>query len=343
MTHSMTSDPTILLDHGEGGAASARLVRDLFLAAFGSEGVPEDATLVADPDLLAGGARIAMTTDSFVVRPAEFPGGDIGKLAVCGTVNDLAVMGANPRWLTAGFILEEGLEVAKLARIVASMARTAREAGVRIVAGDTKVVARGEADGLYVNTSGVGILRGSHTLSSAACRPGDRVLVSGPVGDHGTAVMVAREGFGIEGDLVSDCQPLCGLAAALLVAAPNARCMRDPTRGGLATALYEIATASGVGIRIQERAVPIRRPVRAACDLLGLDPLYVACEGRLVAVVPADEAAAALDALRAHPAGAGAALIGQVEERPRGLFLATAAGGARVLAALEGAQLPRIC
>jgi len=333
----------ILLDHGEGGAATARLVHDVFLAAFGGDGIPEDAT-VLDEGI---DGRIALTTDSFVVRPAFFPGGDIGKLAVCGTVNDLAVMGAVPRWLTAGFILEEGLDLDDLARIVASMATTARDAGVRVVAGDTKVVARGEADGVFINTSGVGVVPPGRRLSSGSCRPGDRVLVSGPVGDHGTAVMVAREGFGIEGDLRSDSQPLADLASALLAAAPGIRCMRDPTRGGLATTLFEIAQASGMTLTVRERDIPVRRPVQAACDLLGLGPLFVACEGRLIAVVSADQADAAFDAMKAHRRGQDGAIVGIVGDAPTSsggrLLLQTCAGGLRPLTALEGAQLPRIC
>jgi hydrogenase expression/formation protein HypE len=330
-------DARILLDHGEGGAASARLVREVFLAHLGAPAVLEDAAVVE------GGARLALTTDSFVVRPRFFPGGDVGKLAVCGTVNDLAVMGAVPRYLTCGFILEEGLPVADLERVVASMAAAAREAGVSIVAGDTKVVGHGEVDGLFVNTSGVGFVPAGRALSAGACRPGDAILVSGPVGDHGTAVMLAREGFGLETDLVSDCQPLADLAAALLAAAPGTRCMRDPTRGGLATTLLELCEASRVGMAIREPAIPVRRQVRAACDLLGLDPLFVACEGRLIAVVPPAEAGAALAALQAHPRGSGAAHIGAVGAGPARLVLETALGGRRPLVALEGAQLPRIC
>jgi hydrogenase expression/formation protein HypE len=327
----------ILLDHGEGGAASARLVAEVFLRHLGAPEVLEDAAVVA------GASRLAISTDSFVVRPAFFPGGDIGKLAVCGTVNDLAVMGATPRYLTCGFILEEGLPVEDLERIVASMAATATEAGVTVVAGDTKVVGRGEVDGVFINTTGVGFVPDGVALSAGACQPGDAVLVSGPVGDHGTAVMLAREGFGLRTELVSDCQPLADLAAALLSAAPGMRCMRDPTRGGLATTLIELCEASAVGIVLSERALPVRRQVRSATDLLGLDPLFVACEGRLIAVVPADQADAALSAMRAHPRGAEGAIVGSVVQPPAKLVLETVMGGRRPLVALEGAQLPRIC
>jgi hydrogenase expression/formation protein HypE len=326
----------ITLDHGEGGAATSRLVRDVFLRALGAPGVLEDAAV------LEGGSRIALTTDTFVVRPAVFPGGDIGKLAVCGTVNDLAMVGAEPRYLSAGFILEEGLEIELLQRVVDSMAETALEAGVRIVTGDTKVVARGEADGLYINTSGVGVMPAGRLLSSATCKPGDQVLVSGPIGEHGTAVMVAREGFGMAGDFRSDCQPLADLASAILQAAPGTRCMRDPTRGGLATTLVEISIASGVELRLREESIPVRSVVRGACDLLGLDPLYVACEGRLIAVVPREQAQGALQAMKGHVRARGAQWIGEVREG-KGLVLDTRAGGLRPLIALEGAQLPRIC
>lgn len=327
----------VLLEHGEGGAAMARLVRELFLRLLGEPPVLEDAAVVP----VSG--RVAFTTDSFVVQPLFFPGGDIGRLAVAGTVNDLAVVGARPRYLSAGFVLEEGLALATLERIVASMASAAGEAGVLVVTGDTKVVRRGEADGLFINTAGLGDLPEGRELSVASCRPGDVVLVSGPLGDHGTAVLVAREGFGIEGELLSDCQPLGDLTEVLVEAAPGTRCMRDPTRGGLATALLDMATASGVGIRLREESIPVRAPVRAACELLGLDPLYMPCEGRLAAVVPEREAEAVLAALRAHPRGRDAAVIGGVVERGQGLVLETAVGGTRPLLALEGSQMPRIC
>jgi hydrogenase expression/formation protein HypE len=328
----------ILLDHGEGGAATARLVRELFLARLGGPATLEDAAV------LEARGRIAFTTDSFVVRPLFFPGGDIGRLAVAGTVNDLAVMGATPLALSAGFILEEGLEISRLEAIVDAMARTAREAGVPIVTGDTKVVGRGQADGVYVNTSGVGFFEaGREPLSVAACQPGDVILVSGPIGDHGTAVMLAREGFAISGDLRSDVQPLADLASALLGAAPGTRCMRDPTRGGLATCLLDLAEASGVHFVVRERLVPVRAEVQAACGLLGLDPFFVACEGRLVAVVPPGQAERALGAMRAHPRGGGAEIVGFAEPGPPRLVLETRAGGLRPVTALEGAQLPRIC
>ncbi len=327
----------VLLDHGAGGAATARLVRELFLAHLGGPSVLEDATEVE------GGDRIALTTDTFVVRPLRFPGGDIGRLSICGTVNDLAMVGARPHCITAGFLLEEGLELALLERVVISMAQAASEAGVRVVAGDTKVVGRGEADKLYINTAGMGVLPAGRHLSSAACVPGDLVVVSGPIGDHGTAVMIEREGFHVDGDLASDCQPLWDLVEALLAVAPGTRCMRDPTRGGLATALIEIAAASQVGIALREDTIPVRRPVAATCELLGLDPLYMACEGRLVAIVPASEIDPALRALRAHPDGAAASQIGAVVREPTGLVLETSAGGRRPLVPLEGPQLPRIC
>ena len=327
----------IVLDHGEGGAATDRLVREVFLSRLGSPDVLEDGAVVRGCD------RIVMTTDTFVVHPLVFPGGDIGRLAISGTVNDLAVMGAEPRYLTAGFVLEEGLEIRLLEAMIDSMAMTAAEAGVSIVTGDTKVVHRGEADSMYVNTSGVGLLPPGRRLTPAGCLPGDRVIVSGYVGDHGIAVMIAREGFGISVDLSSDCQPLGDLAAALLDAAPGTRCMRDPTRGGLATTLIDFCRASATGMRIREVDIPVRAQVEVACSVLGLDPLYVACEGRLVAVVPPEQSGAALSALRANRKGRDAALIGEVVDSPKGLVVETSVGGLRPMVLLEGAQLPRIC
>ena len=329
------SDKIILLDHGEGGAASARLVSELFLTRLGRPDVLEDAAVVP------GAARLAISTDSFVVRPSVFPGGDIGKLSVCGTVNDLAVMGATPRYLTAAFIIEEGTKISLLERIVDSMAATAAEAGVKIVSGDTKVVGRGELDGVYINTTGVGIFE-REPLSSGSCKVGDAILISGPVGDHGTAVMMEREGFGLTADLISDCQPLGDLCEVLQDA--GVRCMRDPTRGGLATTLLEIAEASGVRMRLEEPDIPVRPAVAGSCELLGLDPLYVACEGRVIAIVPAEHEEAALKAARSHARGADSAIIGHIIESDRpGLEMIAVHGGRRELRALEGAQLPRIC
>ncbi|MFH1131810.1 MAG: hydrogenase expression/formation protein HypE [Pseudomonadota bacterium] len=326
----------ITLDHGEGGAATSRLVRNIFVRHLGGPAVLEDAAIITDK------IQFALTTDSFVVRPLFFPGGDIGKLSISGTVNDLAVMGAKPRYITAGFIIEEGMEISTLERVVESMTHTAKEAGVAVVTGDTKVVGKGEADGLFINTTGLGIPLSGVSLSSASCRLGDLVLVSGPIGDHGTAIIVARGQFEMSGDIGSDCQPLWDLAEAILKAAPSTHCMRDPTRGGFATILVEIAQASQVGISINENLVPIRRSTRAACMLLGFDPLYMACEGRLVAIVPENQAKAALDAMRKNPRGTEAAIIGQVCDG-KGVILETVAGGRRPLLLLEGAQLPRIC
>jgi len=333
----VTGEQVISLDHGEGGAATSRLVREVFRAHLGGPPTLEDGAVVEASE------HVVLTTDTFVVRPLTFPGGDIGRLAVSGTVNDLAVMGSRPLYLTAGFVLEEGLALPLLHGILESMAGACREAGVTLVAGDTKVVPHGEADGLYINTSGLGVLPEGRHLSCTACRPGDHVLVSGPVAEHGVSVVVAREGLGLLGDLASDCQPLADLAEALLRAAPGTRCMRDPTRGGLATTLGEISEASGVGILIRESDVPVRQEVRAACDLLGIDPLYVACEGRLVAIVPPLQSDAALEAMRGHPRGRGASRIGEVRSGRAALVMETLAGGLRPLHELEGVQLPRIC
>jgi hydrogenase expression/formation protein HypE len=338
-------DGTIRLDHGEGGAATQRLVREIFAARFHPP-KPLDDAAVLDPSVRpATGGCLALTTDSFVVRPPFFPGGDIGKLAVVGTVNDLAVVGAEPVALTAGFVLEEGLPLEDLARIVDSMAAAAAAVPVPIVAGDTKVVGRGEADRIFVNTTGLGLVPAGRVLRSDAVRPRDRVLVSGPVGDHGTAVLAARGDLGIASTVRSDCACILPLVRALLAAAPHARCLRDPTRGGLATTVHELAESSGATVVLEERAIPVRPEVRHTCDLVGMDPLYVACEGRLIAVVPAGEADAALRALRGAPDGTGAALIGAAESLGRfgHLLLRTTIGGTRPMVPLEGAQLPRIC
>jgi hydrogenase expression/formation protein HypE len=335
------SHPHIVLGHGSGGRLSGELLARVFLPAF-RNGVVE--RLEDQATVAVGAGRLAFTTDSFVVRPLFFPGGDIGKLAVNGTVNDLAVGGARPLFLSAGFILEEGLPLADLERIVASMRVACDQAGVKLVAGDTKVVDRGKGDGCFINTSGIGLLPDHRALSISAARPGDRVLVSGTLGDHGIAVLSVREGLDFETQLESDCAPLTGLTERMLEACPSIRCMRDPTRGGLSSVLHELGAASGVGVVLEESALPLRPEVRAACELLGLDPLYVASEGRLVAIVPAEEADRLLEVMRAHPLGRDAAAVGQVVEAQAGVVsLRTLIGGERIVSLLSGEQLPRIC
>ncbi|MET9294112.1 hydrogenase expression/formation protein HypE [Streptomyces sp. NPDC003077] len=335
-------DERITLAHGAGGKATQTLIEAVFLEAFDN---PMLAPLEDQAVCPAGGARLAFTTDSYVVSPLFFPGGDIGDLAVNGTVNDLAVSGARPLYLSAGFILEEGFPVVELTRIAGSMARAARAAGVRIVTGDTKVVERGKADGLYVTTAGVGVLEHRFVLGAGQARPGDAVLVSGPVGDHGTTVMLARGDLGIESGLTSDTAALTPLVAALLDACGDGvRCLRDATRGGVATVLNEIARASEAAVVLEEAAVPVRAEVRGAAELLGIDPLYIACEGRMVVVVAAERADAALSALRAHPLGERAAVIGRMAPDPARLVLArTEFGGTRIVDVLIGDPLPRIC
>jgi hydrogenase expression/formation protein HypE len=347
-------DSVVQLAHGGGGRKTANLIEGLFVPAFrdagtrtapGRNGCVDLAAELADAAVLRiGNERLAFTTDSFVVAPRFFPGGDIGSLAVHGTVNDLAMCGAEPVALSVALVLEEGLPMSELRRIVESIAAASAAVGVPIATGDTKVVDRGNGDGIYINTTGVGRVRPGIELSPASCRPGDAVLVSGPIGDHGIAVMAARNGLELETDLVSDSAPVLELAFALLEAAPEARVLRDPTRGGVATTLCELAASSRVGIRIEEDAVPVRREVRGACEVLGLDPLYVACEGRFLAVVPDAEAEAALAALRSRPGGAAAARIGEVvgEESGR-VVMRTAIGSHRRIERLSGEQLPRIC
>jgi hydrogenase expression/formation protein HypE len=286
---------------------------------------------------------LAFTTDSYVVRPLFFPGGDIGRLAVCGTVNDLAMIGAEPLALSCGFILEEGLELATLERVARSMRDSALEAGVYLAAGDTKVVDKGKADGLFINTSGVGRLRPGVSISGGGAKPGDALILSGAIGDHGIAVLSAREGLGFETDLQSDVAPLNGLVAAML-AAGDVHAMRDPTRGGLATTLCEIAAQSGACVEMDERSIPLHAPVRAACEMLGFDPLYVANEGKLVAFTAAADAEKILAAMRAHRYGAEAELIGRVVDGPPGqVRLRTVIGGTRIVDMLPGEMLPRIC
>ena len=331
----------ITLSHGSGGKATQTLIEAVFLEAFAN---PLLAPLEDGAVLTALGGRLAFTTDSYVVSPLFFPGGDIGDLAVNGTVNDLAVSGARPLWLSAGFILEEGFPVADLERIVGSMAAAAERAGVQIVTGDTKVVQRGKADGCYVNTAGVGVIERPGELGVATARPGDVVIVSGPVGEHGITIMLARGELDIESEVSSDTAPLNGLVERLLDAAPGVRGLRDATRGGVATICNEVARAAGVAVVLEEEAVPVRPDVRGACELLGIDPLYVACEGRLVAVVDGDQVEAAMAALRSHPLGEGAAVIGRVRDDPPGLvLLKTSFGGTRIVDLLVGDPLPRIC
>jgi hydrogenase expression/formation protein HypE len=329
------------LTHGSGGRAMAQLVSELFAAEFANDWLAQgnDQAILPPP-----GGRIAIATDSHVISPLFFPGGDIGSLAVHGTVNDLAMGGATPLYLSAGFILEEGLPLADLARIVRSMAAAARTAGVAIVTGDTKVVERGKGDGVFISTTGVGVVADGVNLSGDQARPGDVILLSGTLGDHGMAVMSQREGLGFASPILSDSAALHTLAATLMAASPGLRLMRDPTRGGLATTLNEIAQQSGVGMRLQENAIPVQASVRAACEFLGLDPLYIANEGKLVAICPAEQAAAALAALQAHPLGQQAAIIGKVvADSHQFVRVETDFGGERLLDWLSGEMLPRIC
>jgi hydrogenase expression/formation protein HypE len=330
--------------HGSGGQLSHELVERLFLKYFYNPVLArlDDAAVIGETRV---SGKLAFTTDSYVVSPLFFPGGDIGKLAVCGTVNDLAVSGAEPHYLSAGFIIEEGLPLETLERIVVSMAETARAAGVQIVTGDTKVVNHGAADGLFINTAGVGIVPVGIHLTPSNLRPGDPILTNGTLGDHGMAVMMQREGLAFRSPLVSDCAPLNGLIADLLAACPGAvRCMRDPTRGGLVSTLNEWATAAKVGIVIEEAAIPLREAVRGACEALGLDPLYVANEGKVIVAVAPESVETALATLRAHPLGREAAIVGRItEEHPKRVVLRTPLGARRVLDMLVGGQLPRIC
>ena len=334
----------VLLGHGSGGRLSGELISRLFLPVLGNDVLNrlEDQGTCPLPGL--SGARIAMTTDSFVIRPIFFPGGNIGSLAVHGTVNDLAVGGARPLFLTAAFILEEGLALEELRRIVESMKRAADDAGVTIVAGDTKVVDRGKGDQIFITTTGVGLVPDGRALSIASAQPGDKVIVSGTIGDHGMAIMSVREGLEFETTLESDTASLHGLTEAMLAACDGIRLMRDPTRGGVSSALNEAAAASRVGVALLESALPLREPVRAACEILGLDPLYVANEGKLVAVVAPEQADVLLQVMRGHPLGRDAAVIGAITAEHRGsVVMRSLAGGTRVVPLLAGEQLPRIC
>ena len=335
-------DDVITLAHGSGGKATRALVEELFVAEFDNPLLAPlgDSALLE----LEGGVRLAFTTDSYVVKPIFFPGGDIGDLAVNGTSNDLAVAGARPLALSAGFVIEEGFAVADLRRVAASMARAASVAGVPIATGDTKVVERGAADGLYVTTAGVGVVPPGVELGPQRVRTGDRVLVSGTIGDHGMAVVVARGDLQLEVDLQSDTASVHELTQALLELGDAVRWLRDPTRGGLATALNELAQSAGVSVVLDETSLPLRPAVIGTCEILGIDPLYVACEGRVVAVVAAEACDAALAALRSFPIGTGAAVIGEIRADPAGfVLLDTTFGGSRIVDMLVGDPLPRIC
>jgi hydrogenase expression/formation protein HypE len=332
----------ITMSHGAGGKATQTLIEAVFLDTFRN---PRLEQLEDAARLDIAGTRLAFTTDSYVVSPLFFPGGNIGDLAVNGTVNDLAVSGATPLYLSAGFILEEGFPVADLIRITESMQAAAGIAGVQVVTGDTKVVEKGKADGCYINTAGVGLIApGATELGVAQARPGDAIIVSGCIGDHGVTIMLARGELDIEADVQSDSAPLNGLVASLLAATDGVRALRDATRGGVATILNEIAKSADVGVLVREDDIPVRTEVRGASELLGIDPMYVACEGRLIAVVDGAEADRALAALRAHPLGAQAAIIGHVTAEPPGIVqLKTGFGGTRIVDTLVGDPLPRIC
>ncbi|MCA9985180.1 MAG: hydrogenase expression/formation protein HypE [Anaerolineales bacterium] len=333
--------PNIVLGHGGGGKLSAELVQHLFLPAFGN---PQLERLGDSAVLPVQRGRLAISTDSFVVQPLFFPGGNIGELAVNGTVNDVSMSGARPMVLTAGFILEEGLPLALLGRVVESMAAAARTAGVTIIAGDTKVVDKGHGDGLYINTSGLGLIPDGVDIGPDRARPGDVVILSGTMGDHGMAVMSVREGLEFETAITSDCAALNGLIGNILAVTSEIHVLRDPTRGGVAASLNEITAAAQVGIQLEERRLPVKGAVRSACELLGMDPLFVANEGKVLVIVPPEWAEPVLATMRRHPLGAEAAIIGQVvAEHPGTLVMQTGLGGKRVVAMQIGEQLPRIC
>jgi len=332
---------TVLLGHGSGGKLSADLTRDVFLAAFQN---PILARMDDQAIVSINGMRLAFTTDTFVVKPLFFPGGDIGSLAVHGTVNDLAMGGAQPLFLSAAFIIEEGLPMETLRAVVTSLQRAAAAAGVQVVTGDTKVVEKGSGDGLFINTSGIGVVPEGIQLSASQARPGDRVLLSGAIGEHGIAILAKREGLEFESELASDSAALHTLVAEMLGASHDIRCLRDPTRGGVSSTLNEIAAQSRVGVEIDERAIPLREEVKGACEMLGLDPLYVANEGKLIAIVAPDAADPVLDAMRRHPLGGQAQIIGSVTAAHPGMVtMRTLVGPSRIVDMLAGDQLPRIC
>ena len=336
----------VLLGHGSGGKLTHQLIESLFLSQLANPILKalDDSAVFSVDSKGRGMGRLAFTTDSYVVKPLFFPGGDIGRLAVCGTVNDLSMVGATPLYLSAAFILEEGLPLADLRRITASLKGAAREAGVKIVAGDTKVVERGSADGLFINTAGLGLVPEGVDISGSNARPGDAVILSGPIGNHGISVLLEREQMGFVSSVKSDVAPLNLLVAAMLEASPNIHALRDPTRGGLATSLVEMAHQSGVAIRIYEGKVPVDEEVAAACEILGYDPLYVANEGKLIALVAPQDAPEVLRAMKKSLYGRQATIIGEVLAEPRGkVLMATRVGGTRIVDMLSGEQFPRIC
>ena len=337
----LRNTPTVVMGHGGGGAMSGELVESLFLPAYGGAARADLADAAVLPPV---SGRLAFSTDSYVVKPMFFPGGSIGDLAVNGTVNDLAMVGAQPLYLSTAYILAEGTPMSDIGRVAMAVGKAAEQAGVQLVTGDTKVVDHGSGDGIYVNTAGVGVIPDGVEIGPERARPGDAVLVSGAIGLHGVAVMSCREGLEFTTPVESDSAPLHGLVADMLATGADVRVLRDPTRGGLATTLNEIAAQSGVGMLLEEKAIPVREQVDAACELLGLDPLYVANEGKLVAIVPAEAADAALAALRAHPLGREAARIGEVTADPNAFVqIRTGFGGKRMVDWLSGEPLPRIC
>ncbi|MBW2097022.1 MAG: hydrogenase expression/formation protein HypE [Deltaproteobacteria bacterium] len=331
----------IALDHGSGGEASAELVEKVFVPLLDNPYLREldDSAVVS-----LNGGRVAMTTDSYVVDPIFFPGGNIGSLAVHGTVNDLCMQGAQPLYLTLGLILEEGLPFQDLRKVMKGVAQACKESGIKVVAGDTKVVSKGHADKIFINTAGIGLIPDTINVSARNARPGDVVMINGSIADHGIAILTRREGLQFQSSLRSDSAPLNRLVAAILDVCPEVHVLRDPTRGGVATALNEIASRSDVAVQLYEEKIPISAPVRSACEILGLDPLYVANEGKCLAILPREQAEEVLKAMKRHPYGAAAAVIGEVLERPQGkVLLKTQVGGTRILSTLTGAQLPRIC
>ncbi len=345
--HGKLISQVITLAHGGGGKAMRDLIDDVFISAFDNPALNtlEDQARFQLTDLAAKGDRLALTTDSYVIDPVFFPGGDIGKLSICGTVNDLAVGGATPLYLTCGMIIEEGMQVETLRKIVASMAQTARRAGVQIVTGDTKVVERGSCDKIFINTAGVGVINKDYQLGAQLAQPGDVILVNGYLGDHGAAILNARGDMNLNSPVESDCAPLQGLIHAVLEAAPGTRFIRDATRGGIASVLNEIAQSSKVAIEIEESRTPLRKEVKGFCEILGLDPLYLANEGKIVVIVPEAEQDAALEAMRAHEFGKEAASIGQIlaDGVAGRVHMQTGFGGKRIVDMLIGEQLPRIC